>query len=171
MVCHHAWLFRLSAGDQLRASCLPGKHLPDWAITPFSPVLWASWIKVQERWRPLLLVYSPNVCSNVGRRSTEEKLSSAGIFEPSDLSRNQLVLNFHFEDLVSTNIYIYFFHFVIEYCKVTRNCLRKKIGTWKPWQWLQPSVCISLSLLQNPGAATAPNSYSGSPSEPSNLYS
>lgn len=94
---------------QLRSTHLPSKHLPNWVISPFRPGLWASGVKAHRKRRTRLLVYSPNVHPTVERKSNEEKLSSTGVFEPISLSGYQLILNFHFENLVSTNI---FFHFV-----------------------------------------------------------
>lgn len=72
--------------NPLRSARLPSKQLPNWVISLFRPVLWASGVKAQEKRRTHFLVYSPNVHSTVERKSTEGKLSSTGVFEPSSLS-------------------------------------------------------------------------------------
>lgn len=94
---------------QLRSTHLPGKHLPNWVISPFRPVLWASGVKTQGKQRTRLLVLLTKCAPNLGEKEYWRK-SSTGVFEPFSLSGYQLILNFHFENLASTNI---FFHFVI----------------------------------------------------------
>lgn len=96
----------------------------------------------------------------VERKSTEEKLSSTGVFEPFSLSGYQLILNFHFENLASTNI---FFHFVIQFWEGN--------GKIKPFA-VDASFCMHKPCpAADPGTAIAPDSYSGSLSEPSGLHS
>lgn len=104
----------------------------------------------------------------VERKSTEEKLSSTGVFEPFSLSGYQLILNFHFENLVSTNIFFSFCDIVLWGDK---QLFWEGNGKIKPFA-VDASFCMHKPCpAADPGTAIAPDSYSGSLSEPSGLHS